>query len=243
MIDIVPEVLASVKESFKNEVASNKSILEFMEKAHSGNAMLIDAHEYSGHIGRALGKAFKDNIKLETMPNGKLYWNVASRVVDPMIRQNHELVMSAGEYAAVHENTIHGIKLGAVRSKINEERVHGLIETFCEEEITEEQLAERLMYGTENITEAFFDEFVKSNAEFQYQCGYDPLVVRTVARDCCEWCRAKAGTFEYADVMARGNDVWQRHKYCQCSVVYTHKGVVTLVHSPSTSRAKNKVRR
>ena len=61
-------------------------------------------------------------------------------------------------------------------------------------------------------------DFVRENADFHYESGLSPKIVRTSEAGACKWCRALAGTYDYSSVRATGNDVWRRHRDCRCVV-------------------------
>ena len=57
----------------------------------------------------------------------------------------------------------------------------------------------------------------KANTDFQYQAGLSPKVIRISSGNCCEWCDSLEGEYYYPDVP---DEVWQRHKNCNCVVEY-----------------------
>ena len=82
---------------------------------------------------------------------------------------------------------------------------------------------ERLMKAAiENVSQSFFDEYERSNAEFRAKAGLKMLVIREEVGDCCDWCADLAGVYDYEDAPS---EVWQRHAHCRCMVVTrTEKG-------------------
>lgn len=82
---------------------------------------------------------------------------------------------------------------------------------------------ERLMKAAvENVSQSFFDEYERSNAEFRTKAGLHMLVIREEVGDCCDWCADLAGTYDYENAP---KEVWQRHAHCRCMVITrTEKG-------------------
>lgn len=74
-----------------------------------------------------------------------------------------------------------------------------------------------------NFCMSIVDDSVKANADFQYNAGMSPKIVRTTDGKCCEWCSKLAGTYDYEKVSNTGNNVFRRHKNCTC-VVEFHPG-------------------
>lgn len=241
--DVSPGILEAVKRAFVDNIANDERIQVFIRAADANNIGDPDVHNYSRFLGEALGKAFGREIKLSKLPDGRLYWNIAKSVIDPMIRQNHELVVGAGEIAEKIKLKKSGLLIGTVKPKVDEERLRGLLNSFTVEDLTEEELEVLMLDQTTNITEHFYDQYVRENAEFRYQCGVENVVFRTVGRDPCSWCIDKAGVYDYESVREPGNPVWQRHKCCHCEIKTEINGEVKTVPGPRTNRAKDKIRR
>ena len=71
-----------------------------------------------------------------------------------------------------------------------------------------------------NFCMSIVDDFVRENADFQYNAGMSPKIVRTTDGKCCKWCDKLAGTYDYEKVRNTGNDVFRRHRNCGCIVAY-----------------------
>jgi hypothetical protein len=69
------------------------------------------------------------------------------------------------------------------------------------------------------------------NLQVQSNFGLDPTVVRTAESGACPWCRRLSGTYDYADVSERGNDVWRRHNDCRCEITYNMGGSSEVVQN------------
>ncbi len=61
-------------------------------------------------------------------------------------------------------------------------------------------------------------------ADARWRAGMAPKIVRRAAGNCCDWCSALAGTYDYGDVYFTGNDVFRRHENCRCTVEYVCDG-------------------
>lgn len=68
-----------------------------------------------------------------------------------------------------------------------------------------------------NLTESAVEKSIKTNADFQYDAGLRPRVIRRSSGYCCEWCASLEGEYEYPDVP---DEVWMRHRNCTCIVEY-----------------------
>lgn len=96
-------------------------------------------------------------------------------------------------------------------------------------EIAEEAINKYLNEPIKNITQAYYDEFVKENAESSAQVGLKTIVSRREIGRCCDWCHSLVGEYEYGEQPA---DFFRRHDYCKCIVLFRNeKGRYTDVWS------------
>ena len=70
--------------------------------------------------------------------------------------------------------------------------------------------------GSGNVVQSFFDNFLKSNADFRSKAGLKMTVIRESIGVCCDWCQGLVGTYDYD---SRPSDIYARHKNCNCIVV------------------------
>jgi len=216
--DIVPALLEAIQASFDKGRASDKTIKSILKKIGDGTADFTDGHEYSKRVGEVLSGTLQKEITPETLPDGKLYWNIADRTVRPMLEQNHALVNeTAGQIQRILDEE-KGIYLNPVSGGFPEDRVHGLIDKMCGEEDLEKAM-KWLGSPIVNCSEAFFDDFIKANAEFKHGAGFETWIERKTRPGCCKWCANLAGIYNYEDVR-HGSDVFRRHEDCHCIVTY-----------------------
>jgi len=69
----------------------------------------------------------------------------------------------------------------------------------------------------ENIAQAYFDDFVRENANNSAKVGLKTLVIREEVGQCCDWCHSLAGEYEYGE---QPKDFFRRHDYCRCMVLF-----------------------
>ncbi len=60
----------------------------------------------------------------------------------------------------------------------------------------------------------------EKNADFHYNAGLRPKIIRTAVGKTCKWCQSMAGVYDYSKVSNTGNNVFRRHANCDCTVVY-----------------------
>lgn len=215
--DIVPGLLDEIEEAFEEKVNSNRTIKQIEEKISKKTAQLKDGHAYAQELGESLSEVLQEKITPETLPDGKLYWNIADRTVCPMLEQNHKLVNDTAVEIQSIQDEKDGIELQPVRGEFPKERIHGLIDKMVEEPDVEKALG-FLGEPIVNNTAAFFDQFIEANADFRHKAGLHEVIERVGTPGACPWCAALAGTRDYSTGMDR--DVFRRHENCRCLVTF-----------------------
>lgn len=228
-VDVAPEMLEQIQTIFDNKLKGNKKITAIYNKMQNGAKLTYeDANTFSQEVGDALASAFKRVFTPESLPDGRMYYNIADRVVRPMLKGNYDLISYVAEQAQWSLNRAAGINLGVKRPEINADRVQGLVDKVSSyDDYT--QAAWVLGEPVVNFSQSIVDDFIRENVEFQYGAGFKPRITRTLAYNCCEWCRGIAGDYEYPRVP---DDFYRRHERCRCTIIYEpSKGKYQGAHS------------
>jgi len=162
-----------------------------------------------------------------------MYYNIADRVVRPMLEENYKIAAEAAALAQTKANKAAKIGIKAHKSVFNEDRAQGIIDRVSSQPFDEVKWI--LDEPVKTFSRSVVDETLESNVEFQGKSGLEPKIVRTAATDACPWCLEVAGTYSYPDVP---DDVYRRHANCDCIVEYVEAGKYTDVHSKVEYRSK-----
>lgn len=229
MADVAPEMLEQIQSIFNNKVNRNRKIAQIYRKIEEGAPLTYDdANTFAQEVGDILASAFKRVFSPASLPDGKMYYNIADRVVRPMLNGNYDLIAEVAEQTQWSLNRAAGINLGVKRPKVNADRVQGLVDKVSSYD-TYEKAAWVLDEPVINFSQSIVDEFIKANAEFQYEVGFKPRITRKLAYKCCEWCAGIAGEYEYPRVP---DDFYRRHERCRCTIIYEpSKGKFQGAHS------------
>ena len=215
--DIVPELLEVIERDFNTFLQQNKKIERVRQLIEEGSATYEQAYEYAQQVGEALANSFEKNISSEVLPDGHMYFNIADRILNSTLERNHVLVATVSVEIQEILNRKAGLGLKGVSPELNRNRIKSIIERVVHEEIYDDvkwMLAEPVV----NFTQSVVDDTIQANAEFQYQSGLYPRIIRyTRGSETCEWCRSLAGVYKYPDVP---DDVYKRHDRCDCVVEY-----------------------
>lgn len=220
MTDIAPELLEKVQQSFEAETAGLK------EEIANGVKSYEEAYTYAIQVGEALSKSFGVNITPEVLPDGMMYYNIADKVVRPMLQAEYELTSAAAVQAQGSANRAAGIGIKPLAADFDENRAQGIIDRVSSQPF--EEVSWLLNEPVKSFSKNVVDQTLEKNVEFQGKSGLSPKIRRTANGETCEWCQAVAGTYEYPNVP---KDVYRRHANCDCVVEYLDGGKIQDVHT------------
>ena len=214
--DIAPELIDKVNKDFDSKLADDKKVAELSQKLTEGKADYEDAYRYAESVGKARADAFGNQLSSEILPEGKMQYNIASRLLEDSLSTDHELV---AEYAAEVQriyNEQAGIGLKALKPDVDQDRIKGFIEGVCNAD-NYDDVAWKLMEPVITHARSVVDDAIKKNAEFHHGAGIKATVKRRAVSKCCKWCAKIDGDYTYPDVPRK---VFQRHDNCKCTVEY-----------------------
>ncbi|MGI6348900.1 MAG: hypothetical protein ACOXZ0_03195 [Eubacteriales bacterium] len=145
-----------------------------------------------------------------------MYYNIAQRILEPTMGNNHELISTAAAQIQTNLNKQAGIGIKGIKAPLNKDRISGIVNKISAEDDFEKvkwMLDEPII----NFSQSIVDDTAKANSEFHDKAGLVPKVTRTVVGGCCEWCAAKAGTYTAPNIP---KDIYQRHRFCRCTIEY-----------------------
>lgn len=214
--DIVPGLVEKITQQFQQEYSKSKKIQELLEKVKSGMATYADAQEYSLEVSKLIGTAYEKHVSSAVLPDGRMYYNIASRLIPSSLDENHSLVSAYAATVQKQLNKNAGIGLRVQTVGKDEDRTAGLVDLASDAEQYDD-VKDKLKGAFETYSQRIVDRSVQANAEFQYKYGLTPKIIRQASRSCCSWCQALAGEYDYPDVP---EDVYRRHGNCMCTVEY-----------------------
>lgn len=213
MTDIAPELLEKVQESFEAETAGLR------EEIKSGVKSYEEAYDYAKKVGEALSRSFGVNITPKVLPDGMMYYNIADKVVRPMLMAEYNLTSEAAVNAQRSVNKAAGIGIRPLEAEFDAEKAQGIIDRVSSQPF--EEIKWILNEPVKTFSKNVVDQTLEKNVEFQGKSGLSPKIRRTALGDACEWCQAVAGTYSYPNVP---KDVYRRHANCDCVVEYIDPG-------------------
>ena len=215
-IDVLPKLLQEVKKEFELSYGESEIIRNAFATLEAKKATYKTANEFAIEIGEILSKALGASISADKLPNGKMYYNIAQRLLTDVLGRNHEIVSSYASDIQKNLNDEAKIGLKVQVPELNQDRIAGIINRFASEDNFEDVswlLGEPIV----NFTQSIIDDSIRKNAEFHAEVGLSPKIVRTTVGNCCKWCQKLAGSYIYPNVP---RDVYRRHQKCKCIVNY-----------------------
>jgi len=93
--DIVPELHDRIHADFERKINSSKKIKTFRSRLEKKTADAKGVSLYAAELGVCAAYALTRNLTEENLPDGKLYWNILERTVEPLLKEINELVIAA----------------------------------------------------------------------------------------------------------------------------------------------------
>src|SRR5699024_8544999 len=143
----------------------------------SGTATYKQANEYAVEVGEILSRTFEVNIKSDVLPDGKMYYNIADRVLTPTLSNNHIFVAEVSAEIQEQLNKSIGLGLRGVEPSVSRHRIENIINRVATEELFDDVvwiLAEPVV----NFTQSVVDDTIKANVDFQGESGLSPTITR-----------------------------------------------------------------
>lgn len=216
--DIVPALLERVKKSFRIRADDDRGLKAVIKKVNAGTATLADVHTYSERLGECLSKALKEVITPDVLPNGEMYMNIAQRVLTDTLRENHGSIQSLAVKVQAALDKADGLGIESLAADFPQERIDGLALKLSDaSKPVEQRLTAWFGEPIVNNHEAFFDDFVRVNAESRTKMGIKTTIERFAEPGACEWCQKLAGKYDYFDLP---DDIYRRHEACRCMTIF-----------------------
>lgn len=214
--DIVPDLLELINSEFDTKALNSDVIKQAVKKLRDKQASYKDANDFAIEVGDILAEVFKDNISAEILPDGRMYYNIAERIINETLGKNHELIAGYSEdvQALMNEQAQIGIK--AQKADLNQSRIDGMVERLAKEE-DYNKIKWMMDEPVKNFSQSIVDDSIRKNVEFHARAGLGPKIIRRSTGKCCDWCNAISGTYDYKDAP---KDIYRRHRFCKCTAEY-----------------------
>ena len=214
--DITPSLIAKVNKAFEESYNNNPKIAKLLEKGEK--ATYKNAYEYAEQVGAARAKAFKTQISSDVLPDGKMYFNIASRLMDETLSADQQKIAEYSQAVQANANQKSKLRLKAQKADLDKDKIEGFVNRLSSEDVFDD-VSWILDEPVKTFALSVVDDTVKKNADFQNKAGVKTVIVRSAAYKCCDWCADLAGEYSYP----APREVFQRHDNCRCTLDYEGK--------------------
>ncbi|MBP1046412.1 hypothetical protein I6N96_08950 [Enterococcus sp. BWM-S5] len=217
--DIVPELLESIQEQFNQRTYDSKKLKMAINKLRNKKASYLDVNDFAIEIGNILADVLSKNITVDVLPDGKMYFNIADRVLNSTMKNNHSLISDFAVDVQTQLNHEAGLRLKGQAPELNQDRIDGIINRVASEndfDAVKWILDDPII----NFSQSVVDDVIRTNVDFHFEAGLAPKITRRVSGHACDWCKRLAGTYNYHEEPA---DIYRRHERCRCTVEYNPK--------------------
>ena len=217
--DIVPDLLTKIQTEFEGARLDSEVLKSLLSKLQSKSAGYLDANEYAIELGEILSKALKGSISPSNLPDGKMYYNIAKRLLTETLGRNFELISGYAQQVQQNLNDEAKIGLKVQVPELNQDRIDGLVNRISSE-AEFSQIAWILKEPIVNFSQSIIDDSIQKNAEFQKKVGLAPIIERHSTGHCCDWCQSLVGKYLYGEEPL---GFYRRHQRCRCTIDYHPK--------------------
>ena len=99
MEDVAPGLLKQIQEEYRRRIQESKVLAEYEQARKAEKADYAGAARAARELGEILAAVYQNQLSSEVLPDGKMYYNIALRVLDPTMKENYEHVADCAEAA------------------------------------------------------------------------------------------------------------------------------------------------
>lgn len=218
-IDVAPALLAKLRVAFAEQLEQSSRIAALRRSMQDGGSYAT-VEDYAAEIGDILAGVLHEHLSSAVLPDGRMYYNIADRVLRQLLADDRMLVSDAAVRMLTRLNQTAGIGIKAQPADENKSRTDDLVQLVADAE-TYDDVAGTLERAVVTYSQSVADDTLKRNVDFAGKAGLRPRIIRKATGKCCKWCQSLAGTYSYP---VENEDVYRRHSDCRCTVDYDPGG-------------------
>ena len=217
--DIVPGLLSEIELEFNRRMNDSPTIKKSSLILAEGRSTYKDVHGYSVEVGKILSSVLAEKVDSSVLPDGRMYYNIAKRVLEDCLGRNYKLI---GRFASETQSLLNlrsGLGLKSQIPPLNQNRIDGLVNRLSVEEDFEKI---KWILGDPVVTfsQSIVDDAIEKNASFHKELGLSPTIERLSTGHCCKWCDSLVGSYLYGE---EPKSFYRRHGNCRCVIDYHPK--------------------
>lgn len=191
-------------------VRADFELFELSKKIRAGKATFADTSRYSERSAVLIGEKLAEI--LPDLPDGERA--ELCRIL--LEEQFEDINKQLADVQAVLDEA-QGLHLAPQKAPFPAERVQKVAQSLADVTVPVETVQRRARAATATVAKSFHDDYMKENAKFRSKAGIRCYLNRQSHGECCEWCQAIVGRYEYGK---HPDDIFRRHDNCSCTVTF-----------------------
>ena len=118
IVDIAPELLETLQADFQKKFNSSEKIRRLNKAISKPDVNYVEANEFALEVGNILAEVYDNNLSSEILPNGKMYKNIAEKIIDPTMKQNYDLISLYAQTVQTSLNKEAGLGIISMQSPV-----------------------------------------------------------------------------------------------------------------------------
>ncbi|MGQ7322770.1 hypothetical protein ACTGUQ_11230, partial [Streptococcus suis] len=175
--DILPDLLKEVQDKFETSYGKSEVVRRSFEELKKKRATYATANDFALEIGDILSNALSSSVRGDKLPDGKMYYNIAQRLLTDTLGRNFELVSGYTGQVQENLNSSANIGLQVQVPEVNQDRIDGLVNRLSSEDEFD-KVAWLLQEPIVNFTQSIVDDHLRVNADFHAKAGLTPTISR-----------------------------------------------------------------
>lgn len=190
-----------------DKLATDPEFRTLVKRINSGRANFIDTSRYSQILSQTIGKELSKSIESITDKEA---------ITQQLLKDSYNEINDVCARVQEMIDSDAGVHINPQQASFPKERVESFSRSLVDLTVDSDVIRRRARAGSETITKSFHDSYIKKNAQFRNDAGFNCYIVRE-GRSCCKWCADVAGKYKFGE---QPDGIFRRHDNCNCTIIY-----------------------
>lgn len=190
-----------------DKLATDPEFRTLVKRINSGRANFIDTSRYSQILSQTIGKELSKSIESITDKEA---------ITQQLLKDSYNEINDVCARVQERIDSDAGVHINPQQASFPKERVESFSHSLVDLTVDSDVIRRRARAGSETITKSFHDSYIKKNAQFRNDAGFNCYIVRE-GRSCCKWCADVAGKYKFGE---QPDGIFRRHDNCNCTIIY-----------------------
>lgn len=190
-----------------DKLATDPEFRTLVKRINSGRANFIDTSRYSQILSQTIGKELSKSIESITDKEA---------ITQQLLKDSYNEINDVCARVQEMIDSDAGVHINPQQASFPKERVESFSHSLVDLTVVSDVIRRRARAGSETITKSFHDSYIKKNAQFRNDAGFNCYIVRE-GRSCCKWCADVAGKYKFGE---QPDGIFRRHDNCNCTIIY-----------------------